>query len=277
MKKARRLFAFTLLEVLVASAILAILLVLIAQILGATTNTSAEGRERLAADREARMALDRLAIDVSRSILRPDLGFSFRQEAGNDTLAFYSEVPGRGNGSSLSAVGYRVVDGKGLERASVTIPWEDITFDPAQIPAFANSDYRLLAPGVIRMETGYLLAGDYTNPIAPNREARAVTHAHLLPAGADREWVGDLRALVVTIAVVDEENRKRFPGEWVSIADALSDGTNSSLYGLASTAPGGTINPVLSEWTGRVEDGVTGVNPAAGAAIRLYSRVIPLP
>jgi prepilin-type N-terminal cleavage/methylation domain-containing protein len=114
--------AFSLVELLVAIAVLLLLIAMMAQITDGAAKSVTIGGRRMDADTQARMIFDRLAIDLSRMLKRSDLDYStFKQPAsqlpsrftsgqpvtfpanpqlGNDRFAFYSETSGYFPGST---------------------------------------------------------------------------------------------------------------------------------------------------------------------------------
>lgn len=116
--------AFTLVEMLVSMAVLALLVVMIAQLFSSAVSLTTLGDKRIDADQQARVLFDRMAVDFARMVKRADVDYYLKQPAypqllgsqanptGNDQIAFYSEVPGyyptTGAQSPVSLVAYRV-------------------------------------------------------------------------------------------------------------------------------------------------------------------------
>ena len=107
--KARgRITAFTLLELLAAVAVFAILLVCVTQMLNLGQQASSKAFLRIETEQEARFVLDRMAEDLNRAVIRSDVDFQISRLAGNDALALYAEIPTYGAGRRLGLVTYRV-------------------------------------------------------------------------------------------------------------------------------------------------------------------------
>ncbi len=68
---------FTLIELMVAIAVLTIMMLGIMQLVNSTTTITVGGFKHMNADTEARLALDRIAFDVSRMVKRTDVDFYF--------------------------------------------------------------------------------------------------------------------------------------------------------------------------------------------------------
>jgi prepilin-type N-terminal cleavage/methylation domain-containing protein len=190
---------FTLVELLVTLAVLAILTVLIAQIANEVTTAVRIGNEVSTSNAQARLAFDRLGVDLSNLVMRYDVDFlagnpSARPPNSPYTLLFLSTVASAGTPSggnrSVSLIGYQVGpssdnnnlpcllrsgkvigwgDSKfmGLGTNGLPIQFTDPTFNSSFLPnASANpSDWDVLAQGVIRMVVGFQLYPD-NNPVS---------------------------------------------------------------------------------------------------------------
>jgi hypothetical protein len=118
-------------ELLVTVGILVLLVLLFTQLLKSAATVTTLGHKRMDADSQARQVLDRMAIDFAQMVKRSDVdyylksswfasgaptpaptGVRFVRQLGNDTIAFYSGVPGyypsAGSQSPVSLVAYRV-------------------------------------------------------------------------------------------------------------------------------------------------------------------------
>jgi type II secretory pathway pseudopilin PulG len=136
--------AFTILELLVATAVLALMVGVIAQLMGAASSSAELAERQLDRDAQARLAFGRMAVDFGQMGLMKNqeilLAKSARDPSGaglNDKLFFYSATPGAGAapasgagaGSGVSLVAYRVhADAQGpmgLERLAKGLAWHD--------------------------------------------------------------------------------------------------------------------------------------------------------
>jgi len=126
--------AFTLIELLVSMAVLTLLIVLISKLFSAASLVTSVGNGHMEADSATRNLLDRMAVDISQMVKRPDVDYFLKSgstgtdlygnsilaqpQAGNgltgsnDQIAFYSQVPGYfttgTSPSPVSLVAYRV-------------------------------------------------------------------------------------------------------------------------------------------------------------------------
>lgn len=69
--------AFSLIEVLVAVAVLAFIFIIFSSILDSIYRTSGDNRKRLASDEEARRVLGRIGSDLKAMLNRTDIDFYF--------------------------------------------------------------------------------------------------------------------------------------------------------------------------------------------------------
>ena len=134
-----RASAFTLVEMLTAMTILTLLLFLVAQMVNSTAALTAGSNRHLAADSQARLAFDRMAIDLSQIVKRQDVDYFFQNNGSgtpgmNDQMAFYSEttgyypsgVTGPLPKSNVSLVGYCIVNNQ-LVRLNKALVWNGVT------------------------------------------------------------------------------------------------------------------------------------------------------
>jgi len=142
---------FTLVEMMVALAVLSLLVLLIAQLFTSASQVTRASTVRLDADTEARLVLDRMAADFTWMLRRPDVDFHFVKQvpsggapttAPSDTFFFFSEVPGYYDPvetvpeSNVSLVGYRINSTTyQLERLARGLSWDADNATKSGIPA----------------------------------------------------------------------------------------------------------------------------------------------
>ena len=118
--------SFTLVEMLVAMAVLGLLMVMIGQLTSMALAVTLMRTKQMDADTQARAVFGRMAIDLAQLVKRPDVDYYLKcsmsdtygnpsnPQTGNDQLAFYSQVPGYYPSSTavqqsqVSLVGWRV-------------------------------------------------------------------------------------------------------------------------------------------------------------------------
>src|SRR5438477_3142740 len=74
--------AFSLVEIMVAVAVLAILIVLTTQLMNSATGLTRVGVKHIDTDTQARAVLDRIGVDIAKMIKRTDLDYYIKQPAG---------------------------------------------------------------------------------------------------------------------------------------------------------------------------------------------------
>lgn len=277
---------FTLLELLVAVAVLALLVLMAAQMVQSGAAVIAGSRKNLGADAQAREVFTRLGLDLAQMPRRADLDAVFTDQAGNKKMFFYSEAPGVAasltNLSTVSLVGYRIGTNAGLERLGKALTWSGtggttfLTYaGTASTNALAastlagawsavigsapdydatSSEYHSFAPGVFRFEYCFQKKdGTYTL----TRDSKT--------------GFRDLAAIVVSLAVLDGDSRKIAP-DTSKLADALPGPTAADL----------AANKLPAElWQGKVNDVATfastaQIPEAAASRVRVYQRAFPL-
>lgn len=206
--------AFTLLEMLVAMAVFALLAVIIAQMISSSGDVISRSRKHLDSAGQARLILDRVGMDMDSRIVRDDLPDKFSKNGGNDSIEFYGEVPSYQEGRKVTKIGYRVQQDLAgreyqVERGVSGFDWtgaNSLGMGSSTFQSPQDSDYEVLADAVFRMEFCYLRKsdGELTN-IRPSRQS-------------------DIAAIVVAVAILDGKSRNLVStGQLRQLADALPD------------------------------------------------------
>src|SRR5438105_9115095 len=154
-KQRERAGAFTLAELLVTVGVLVLLVFFASQLLKSAATVTTLGHKQMDADSQSRQLLDRMAIDFAQMVKRSDVDYYLKSSwfasasppapsgvtgvrtllqpwlvtpfAGNDTIAFYSTLPGYYPSTSLqspvSLVAYRINAQNKLERMGRGLLW----------------------------------------------------------------------------------------------------------------------------------------------------------
>lgn len=288
--------AFTVVEMLVAMAVLVLLVALVSQLFSSADQTSTISRKRVDADSAARTALGIIANDFARMVRRADVDVIFAKADGNDKTFFYSESPGylppdqAAERSTSSLVGYRIGSSFQLERLGKALTWAGSNLGflrmsgatpapsttlagawPAAIGAFpdyngTDDDYQTISKEVFRLE--FCLMDQYGK--------------YFLPDATWKPWADDnnngianiheVRAIVVAIAVLDTNSRK-LVSDMSKLAEALPDPTDADLQ---ATPP----KLMAAAWKEKLDapDFATqaGIPVPAAGAVRVYQRMIYL-
>jgi prepilin-type N-terminal cleavage/methylation domain-containing protein len=174
-KSAKESLGFTLIELMVAVAILAMICVLLAKLTEDTQNVTGPNLRRLDVDGQSQLAFDRLFLDFTGMPLRGDVPCLIQNTTdGSPLLRFLSTIPSSSGNRGLSVISYRMGKDTGsgapvtsgylcLQRASKGADWAQslmgskangspVTF--ADLPSTliaSDSDYDVLAEGIVRM------------------------------------------------------------------------------------------------------------------------------
>jgi type II secretory pathway component PulJ len=248
MRKASRVSrsGFTILEFLVAFAVLALMTVLLAQILSSSSQSWLGGQSRVNNFTKARSMLDLMARDVQAGIFRDDLG-AF--DSGN--LAFYTRRPGVSTNAvrDVSLVRYALDTNSVLQRSDLAIAWtnaaQDVSFGTTALTELGRVTDRDASPGTLGFRVLFLQDdGSLTAAFDPAKT----------------------RALTLGLAVVDDRTLAK-----------LSDSQRTALRGGLAAAVSGT-NSLSADWNTYL----AGLNWASypadlGRGIKVFERYVLLP
>ncbi len=311
----REVFGFSLIEILTAVAVLAVLGLLIAQMINATVLTTRLSSRPIDAASQARMVLDRIGLDLGAMPRRPDIDFVAANpavgETGNEArnaLLFLSLVPSKGlpvsetRGTSL--VAYRVAahaDNRGrlcFQRATMALPWNipaawgsknfmgfgaggfpvKLRSSDVGFPASlipADPDFDILAPGLIRMAVGFQLYPDGRPVTLLNGRTIGAAQGQIVYSPPRREDTG-------TENYVDL-NRIAAIVVGVAVVDleSLRLLDDHDVLALAehfpSLADSTDSKPPVAAWRAAAESAVqTGISKPAAEAVRVFQRFYPI-
>jgi prepilin-type N-terminal cleavage/methylation domain-containing protein len=157
---------FTLAELLVSIVVVVIITLIASQLMTTATAITRTGNKHFDTDTQARVVLDRMALDFAQMVKRTDVDYYVKQkiykghgnghgcgqgrnnDLSSDQIAFYSQVPGyyptgytAGQQSPISLVAYRVNESNSgqdaarygrLERMAKGLGWNAINSNPNQ-------------------------------------------------------------------------------------------------------------------------------------------------
>jgi hypothetical protein len=255
--------AFTLIELLISLAVTTMIILMVAQLMNSATAVARTGSKHIDTDTQARAVLDRMALDFAKMLKRTDVDYYVKApigyknpkahgngqklktgEQGNDSIAFFSQVPGyypsTVSQSPVSLVAYRVNSAQPfsptylqLERMGKGLLWNG-----ASNGTSASSPYPIVfLPGQIAAGTGPW-AGPWSAAINNDNSASSVDpdyeaigaqvfrleYYYLLKDGSIKDvpalsWdlsrtvsanlnaFSDVEAIAVAIAVIDPASR----------------------------------------------------------------------
>lgn len=270
---------FTILELLVATSVVALIVVLAARLFSGAASLTTVANKRFDADAQARALLDRMSVDFSQMVRRADVDYYVKTPAitqsGNDQIAFYSTVPGynpaTGSASPLSLVGYRInsaassPDLHKMQRLSKGLVWNGITTAtplvflpltlastwPAATDSTADPDYELIAPYTFRFEYSYLLRNG----------SATVTPWDVAAGRTNIDGMQDVVAISISIAVIDPRSRVLLSSAQLATLVGRMDDASSALSG----------GDLIAQWQAAINGSNELPRPAV-SSIRLYQR-----
>lgn len=270
--------AFSLIELLVAIVVLALIAVLMAAIIGQVSKTWSKERNRVDNYTKARVSLDLLERDFQAAAIDRGLP-GLLNAAADPALDFYVTETGPVGAASnpqssqrpISQVTYRVVDSpssdfaRGLQRGlegvafTTTAPFGGAgSAFPAPMPALAEDRYQVIGPGVLRMDFRY------TSQDGSKISRSFVPHT----AGST---TGSLY-LTVCLLVCDENS--------LHLLDTIAGGYAKLLSQFDANVSSVAINemPYVSWRTAVLNDSTyTGLPSTIRQSLQVYERTIRLP
>ncbi len=268
--------AFSLIEMLVAMAVLAVLGVIIAQAINLSSTALSRSDKDMSAIAQMRLALDRLGADLAGGVVRRDVPIHVEKLPGNDRLLFYSPVPSALPTSaprSISRIAYRVepagsTNAHQLARAAVGLSWTaaenhlvTIASDsPIGAPGFPPDDrFDILANSIFRFEVSFV---SHSSAAAPGM---VFTNFPATPA----EWIEKVGAIRITVAALDTESRKMLPDGQIPVA--LANQFPDAVDGQSTIA---SWNEIAVDATAL--SAAAGIPAGVASSVRVFERTIPI-
>lgn len=253
-KKLESASAFTLLELLVAMAVMALVMVAIVSITNGTASLTQGAQGRIVGNAELRTALNRLSADLDVALIRSDLpAFAINASSENAVLEFCIASQGYSGDRPFSQVRYEIsADSSGLIRAIKGFGWtqDKVPFGSTNSTLSEYPDEDLLGARIFRFDCKFLLSnGTYTS---------------------DSEELDNARALVVSLATIDPQ------------ALAKMNRPNLPISELASLFPESSNGPAFEAWSALLQSPSfvsdnPSIPPAVLSGIQTAGRIIPLP
>jgi type II secretory pathway component PulJ len=269
---------FTLAELLVSIFVLVIIIFMVAQLLTSATAITRTGHKHIDTDTQARIVLDRMALDFARMLKRTDVDYYVKQRSGykghgnghgwgqghngdlgSDQIAFFSQVAGyypTGPQSPISLVAYRVNEGNSsnpaygrLERMAKGLHWAGVDDNST------NAPYPIIfAPG--QVTTSPNPTGPWAGPwsAAVNNDNTAASrdddyevigpgvfrfeYYYLLKNGRATDWPWDQWDLPSQLTITNPINIGLTQVEAIAVTIAVIDPAARALIQAASTSAG---------------------------------------
>lgn len=205
--------AFTLIELLLAFAVLAVVLVLLAGAVGAVTRTWQSGTARIDNFSKARVILGLLDRDLQSAVLRPDLA-AFVDESGSNACAFYTRISGSQGNRRLSLVRYQLTNSASnatLQRSDYGMDYTNGALTLANtnsLPDLSNAVRQDITDGILRFEWQFVAADGSFQP--------AYFYDHANPGSP-----ANTRSVVVSLIALDDRS-VRLAGQTGTLTNLLA-------------------------------------------------------
>jgi len=270
--------AFSILELLVAMAVFAIVVVVLLSVADSAIRVTSASRLRMSADSASREALGRMAADFSAQLQRKDLPDIVEKRTGNDRMVFHAEVDGYGGVRGISRTSYLVsdhpevvnaVDNFGrmvLLRGVEGVGWESgsqgLLFGSSNIATSVNlGTLDVAASDVFRLEFLFLMADGTLRATPPT--ASVGTNMNLLRAWGELSAGETVTGVMVALAALDSKSRALLPPNGLE-----------TLAGLLPDGVAGT-DDILTQWEGALDAG--NLPHPVLKSVRFYQRTFDLP
>jgi prepilin-type N-terminal cleavage/methylation domain-containing protein len=295
---------FSLVEVIVAIAVLALIVLILNQMFSGSSVAISQSNEGIGALDASQAVFQQIGSDVSRMLLRDDVDYSFVKNAantpgnlaGNDTFSFYARTTGlastgsvtTGTPRALSVVQYQIAtnanNNQELDYGALQIDWDNSGSTPFVLTSATQlltppntlptvSSFTTLAPEVIRMEICFQLFNDPNGNATPQLltiTPPVYVAASPAPTGtkiAIPRPIRNVAGILVGIVVIDPKSRLLLPvGTDLKVAQLFPDAAANE--------------DLLSLWTpdntpAKLE--AAGVPVKAVSGVRIYQKYFPLP
>jgi prepilin-type N-terminal cleavage/methylation domain-containing protein len=276
--KSRHAYGFTLVEILVAIAVLGVLVLLLAQIFGTMNNVWLYGQGKVNNFTKGRAMLNLLENDIYAAVFRPDLA-AFPTVNGIVQCEFYTLRPGvpietNTTLRNISLVKYAISTTtttpptSTLERSDMPVSWSDaatyLTFGNTTAFVVAGTlTQRDTAPGVVAFQVVFVQAN---GSISTTTSSTTGTFTPDFSASGTAN-TNPTRGIGVTIAVVDDQAMKLLTVTQVS---SLQTGFAGAVTGTRS---------VKADWENYLNSTITWSNypKSLSAGIGIFECYVSIP
>lgn len=230
--KLRRSFgirAFTLIELLAAMAVLALVLAFLVQLSSQTMTATRSSHQQMEASQKGRVVLDSLSADLANLVAQNGLGILVKEGGGNVELAFLTRSRGpKGSATRFLAVAY-VLNGNELQRKTAPIDWGAIVLPDSALQAVTSpSSTSVLATGILRFNATATLDDGSIVTIsglpASAKQTNGSSFVQLLPSVSPTSpLLPKVVSLTAAVAPLSEKNLQ-LAGDMATKLGDLEDG-----------------------------------------------------
>lgn len=220
---------FTILEVLVAAAVLILILGVLLQLSGNTLQATKASQRQMESAQRARSIADALSADLDNLIVTEGSGLYVRANGQSLDLAFLTRSRGplaTANVRALAVV--YTLSGTDIVRKTVPVPWSETDLVGAALSALSSANVSTLSEGILNFQVSFVLSTGELVPFSTTANWASDTvrgktladdfYALTLPSSASAAT--SVQALVFSLASLDVQTSK-LP-EATSLAAALS-------------------------------------------------------
>lgn len=264
---------FSLVEILVAIAVLCLILVMLSQLSSNTMQITSTSQKQMEATRQARAILDTMRDDLGNLVVQNGAATVFAKTDGlNSKLVFvtYRRGPQGVSDQRFMAVSYALV-GTQMVRNYAMISWKDVDLMSKAFQATSSTLSGVIAENILRFEVVMLLDNGNVVPLT-------TTGSWLVTTWNEDPVPEGFFALRLTGSTVDRTQSKV---RALTVAVAALDGKSLLLPNatniLTALIPSDTGKTPLESWNGVINQGGLSAYPRpAAAALRIVQRTFPL-
>lgn len=272
--------AFTLVELLVAMAVMALLLVLMLQVTNGVLISSRTQNQQMESGAAARRALDVMAVDIQKAVTAGNSSILVPGGKRDSNLMVLPTARLRPSGTSAGAhrflaVAYSTNTSNQIVRSYASVPFSELN-PVANLPSYRFTNSGPLASGILALQI--LAIGDGTNAYAvtnyPSANWATNSYNGLTPGLGYSALVTPSSTFASTNSLSSLSNCTRALQVWIAAIDEKNYRllTNSGRLTTAQSALSST-NPLF--WRATVD--AASIPAQTKSAIRILSKTIPLP
>jgi prepilin-type N-terminal cleavage/methylation domain-containing protein len=299
---------FTLVEMLVAMAVLVIIIYTVGRMTSSTSTITTYNQKHMSVDDEAREVLDRMGADFSAMMIRNDVdcliqsGTDPASGSANDSIYFYSASPAYFSGTTtdqnaVGLIGYRINSDYQLERLAKGLAWDGAptnsgsgsmvflsnptpsTLDP--MPSPTPTPYPGVGtiagawPSVVSLsstDADFQVLGPQTYRLEFSflLTNGGFSNTPYLPTHTAINGFQDVSAIVVTIALLDSGSRRTVSSS--SMSQAVAALPYSQLSDFTQNPPKLTAQSWLEAVNTSTFAETSGLPQTAAAQVNVYQR-----
>lgn len=220
---------FTILEVLVAAAVLILILGVLLQLSGNTLQATKASQRQMESAQRSRSIADALSADLDNLIVTEGTGLYVRANGQSLDLAFLTRSRGPLGTANVRALAVvYTLSGTDMVRKTVPVPWSETDLIGAALSALSSSNVSTLSEGILNFQISFVLSTGELVPFSTtvnwaSDAVRGKTLAddfYALTLPSSNGTATSVQALVFSLASLDVQTAN-LP-EATSLAAALS-------------------------------------------------------